>query len=158
MLVPERRLAEILQISAAEILSPLDAPGNIGWQRVAVPSGSRTRDPYVGAPATRHDEIDYLWFPKENATRIALAAAVLEPVTRPEVAVRRWIAHRTAIVLRATSHRFTDIADIARALDINVSLLSADAIAALHGLIAESHGDLENEATFGFSGPDSLYE
>lgn len=139
IVVPDFPTSRLLGITVDQILAPILAVGEVVRLRVGFAGSVRRPHPYGGAPAVVKEEASYLWSPPDGATGIALGMVELVPVTRPEVAVRRWMAYR------AECHGELP-ADLSR-----------DGRHALEALTREIH-EFGNEGTPGFRGPDEWFE
>jgi len=156
ILVPELTLTDLLTRSGADVVGPLDGPGETSWSRIEFDEVYAFPHRHAGAPATVHSDLPYSWSPPPAVTAITLGSAQLRPVDRTDVAVRRWMACRMAGRAATDLGRLTDIDRAASILRIELDALSADARKALHGLVAEVTASAEGVP--GFRGPDSLYE
>jgi len=159
IVVPKLSLSELLVCSVAEILEPLEGPGEDGWFTAWFDTPGQSFSHFNGAPAVPRPDAKYRWCPTGRATTLVMGHVQLLPVARIQPAVRRWMAHR--IVSGDTFQDYqipTNLDAIAHELGIEAGSVSQDAIKATQAFAEEASmkGD-ENEAS-GFHDLDLLYE
>ncbi|MBG0562872.1 hypothetical protein [Actinoplanes aureus] len=143
VVVPELPVRELLGLSAEQILEPLSVTGDAVRARVAFAGSAQAPSPYGGAPAAEFAEADYRWSPpRRGAIKIATGAVELLPITRPDVAVRRWVTYRFAVAFAG---------------EPQPEGLSSDGRKVLSALAREAE-EFGGEGVPGFRGPDEWFE
>ena len=132
-------LVELLTKPDDELLAPLGTTESSELVRLPVNRGAwadRSHD--VGAPAVLRPELDYSWSGVPHAVRVERDIPTV-PIADPQIAVRRWIATRLAMVLEhAGVLQTVDTEDAAlRVVGVSSTEASASALSAVRGLLAE---------------------
>jgi hypothetical protein len=156
VLVPSGSLRDLLTKRAEDIVGPLAALEGVRWHQLNF-GRRRAIGQHVGAPAAVLRQVNYRWRVPKGTLTVRVAESYLVPVTDLVVAVRRWLAYRSALTADFAWDRLTSVDSIVDAVGIPAAELSADAIIAMQALAAEAAMESPPDSVAGFRGPDSLY-
>jgi hypothetical protein len=158
MILPDFTIADLLGLSVADLLAPLERRPDEPWLRLPADRLSfDSHDPYCGAPGLQRPTMDYAWQEPPHVYRVILSTTVPEPVDDIVVATRRWVASRAAAAARAFDvDESEEVERLAAAIAPSLRSLSDDVRIALRALILERRAGLADGVP-GFLGPDAWY-
>jgi len=161
-LFPRFTEGELLRLEVSEILAPLRwVEGESWWRKQPLVRQWEAYDDSVGQPLLLRPEMTYRDSEPSHVGRLFPPFLLpQEPVAKPEIATRRWVATRIAQRARAKSGPLgaSSVAEILQRAGFEGIPMSKDATIALSALQKElSLPALAVDAPPGFRGPDEWY-